>query len=97
MLVELINKACTDKLWSDEDIATYEEQKNNKYLFNFLSDEAKATLVTLAMADKANIMTNKIFNGAIEGRFAKQLKEYITKNNILMIIFSYLFSIYTYK
>ena len=71
----LISKACDEKLWSDEDIAVYEEQKNNKYLFNFLSAEAKATLVSLAMADKANIMENKIFNGAIEGRVSKQLKD----------------------
>ena len=75
VLVALIDKACSEKLWSDADIATYEEQKNNKYLFNFLSDEAKATLVTLAMADKENIMQNKIFGGAIEGRVSKQLKD----------------------
>ncbi len=75
VLNDLINKACSEKIWSDEDIATYEEQKNNKYLFNFLSDEAKATLVTLAMADKENIMANKIFGGAIEGRVSKQLKD----------------------
>ena len=75
VLVALIDKACSEKLWSDADISTYEEQKNNKYLFNFLSDEAKATLVTLAMADKENIMANKIFAGAIEGRVAKQLKD----------------------
>ena len=75
VLVALIDKACAEKLWSDADIATYEEQKNNKYLFNFLSEEAKATLVSLAMADKENIMANKIFAGAIEGRVAKQLKD----------------------
>ena len=75
VLVALIDKACAGKLWSDADIATYEEQKNNKYLFNFLSDEAKSTLVSLAMADKENIMANKIFAGAIEGRVAKQLKD----------------------
>ena len=75
VLNDLISKACGEKIWSDEDIATYEEQKNNKYLFNFLSDEAKATLVTLAMSDKENIMANKIFNGAIEGRVSKQLKD----------------------
>ena len=71
----LISKACDEKIWSDEDIAVYEEQKNNKYLFNFLSDEAKVTLVTLAMADKENIMANRIFGGAIEGRVSKQLKD----------------------
>ena len=27
------------------------------------------------MADKENIMANKIFNGAVEGRLSKQLKE----------------------
>ncbi len=75
VLLALINKAIEDKVWSDEDIATYEEQKNNKYLFNFLSEEAKTALATLAMADKENIMANKIFAGAIEGRVAKQLKD----------------------
>ena len=45
------------------------------YLFNFLSKEAKASLVALAMEDKANIAADKIFNGAIEGRVSKQLKD----------------------
>ena len=76
VLNALISKACTEKIWSDEDIAIYEEKKNNmNYLFNFLSKEAKDVLVTLAMADKENIMANKIFNGAVEGRVSKQLKE----------------------
>ena len=76
VLNDLISKACTEKLWSDEDIAIYNEKKNNmNYLFNFLSKEAKDVLVNLAMADKENIMANKIFNGAIEGRVSKQLKE----------------------
>ena len=75
ILLGLINKACEEKVWSDEDIATYEEQKNNKYLFNFLSKEAIAALAALGMADKENIVANKIFNGAIEGRVSKQLKE----------------------
>ena len=75
ILSALISKACEEKHWSDADIATYEEQKNNKYLFNFLSKEAVATLAALGMADKENIMANKIFNGAIEGRVSKQLKE----------------------
>ena len=75
ILLGLIKKACDEKVWSDEDIATYEEQKNNKYLFNFLSKEAVAALAALGMADKENIMANKIFNGAIEGRVSKQLKE----------------------
>ena len=75
ILKDLIAKACEGKLWSEEDIAIYEEKKNNNYLFNFLSKEAPATLSALAMADKENIMANKIFNGAIEGRVSKQLKE----------------------
>ena len=75
IMLDLIGKACAEKIWSDEDIAVYEEQKNNKYLFNFLSNEAKEALVTLAMANKETIMANKIFNGAIEGRVSKQLKD----------------------
>ena len=76
ILNALISKACTEKVWSDEDIAIYEEKKSNmNYLFNFLSKEAKAQLVELAMADKANIVENKIFNGAVEGRVSKQLKD----------------------
>ena len=76
ILNALISKACTEKVWSDEDIAIYEEKKSNmNYLFNFLSKEATASLVSLAMADKENIMANKIFNGAIEGRVSKQLKD----------------------
>ena len=76
ILNALINKACTEKVWSDEDIAIYEEKKSNmNYLFNFLSKEAKAALASLAMEDKANIMANKIFSGAVEGRVSKQLKE----------------------
>ena len=76
ILNALLNKACTEKVWSDEDIAIYEEKKSNmNYLFNFLSKEAKAALVALAMEDKAKITADKIFNGAVEGRVSKQLKE----------------------
>ena len=76
ILNALLNKACTEKVWSDEDIAIYEEKKSNmNYLFNFLSKEAKAALVALAMEDKANIVENKIFGGAVEGRVSKQLKD----------------------
>ena len=76
ILNALIDKACADKVWTDEDIAIYEEKKSNmNYLFNFLSKEAKASLVALAMEDKANIAADKIFNGAIEGRVSKQLKD----------------------
>ncbi len=75
ILNALFDKAVSGKLFSDEDIAIYEEKKNDKYLFNFLSDAAKATLSDLAMQDKANIVADKIFGGMIEGRISKQLKE----------------------
>ena len=75
ILNDLFGKAVSGKLFSDEDLAVYEEKKNDKYLFNFLSDAAKATLSDLAMQDKANIVDNKIFGGMIEGRISKQLKE----------------------
>ena len=76
ILNALLNKACAEKVWSDEDIAIYEEKKSNmNYLFNFLSDAAKTALSGLAMADKANIVANKMFNGMIEGRVSKQLKD----------------------
>ncbi|MBQ7359668.1 MAG: elongation factor Ts [Lachnospiraceae bacterium] len=76
ILNALIEKACTEKVWSDEDIAIYEEKKSNmNFLFNFLSEAAKTALAGLAMADKANIVSNKIFDGMIEGRISKQLKD----------------------
>ena len=76
ILNALISKACSEKVWSDADIAIYEEKKSNmNFLFNFLSDAAKASLAGLAMADKANITADKMFGGMIEGRISKQLKE----------------------
>lgn len=76
ILQKLIDKAVNDKVWSEEDIAIYEEKKSNmNYLPNFLSSEAKASLAELALADKAEISENKIFNGLVEGRVSKQLKE----------------------
>ena len=76
ILNALISKACSEKVWSDADIAIYEEKKSNmNFLFNFLSDAAKASLAGLAMADKANITADKMFAGMIEGRISKQLKE----------------------
>ncbi len=76
ILNALIEKAINDKVWSDEDIAIYEEKKSNmNFLFNFLSEAAKQALVGLAMADKANIVGTKIFDGMIEGRISKQLKD----------------------
>ncbi len=76
ILNALISKACSEKVWSDADIAIYEEKKSNmNFLFNFLSNEAKTALAGLAMADKANITAEKMFAGAVEGRVSKQLKE----------------------
>ncbi len=46
-----------------------------QYLFNFLSKEAASQLAELALADGANIVADKIFNGLVEGRVSKQLKE----------------------
>ncbi len=76
LLQKLIDKAVGDAVWSDEDIAIYNEKKSNmNYLFNFLSNEAKNALVELAFADKASIVSDKIFNGLVEGRIAKHIKE----------------------
>ncbi len=76
ILNSLIEKAVSEKAWSDEDIAIYEEKKNDmKYLFNFLSKEAAATLANFALNDKENIASNKIFAGLVEGRISKQLKD----------------------
>jgi len=75
ILNALFDKVVNGKLFSDEDLAIYEEKKNDKYLFNFLSDAAKVALSEAAMQDKANIVGDKIFSGMIEGRISKQLKE----------------------
>ena len=76
ILTQLLNKASEDGLFSADDAAAYEEQKNNlNYLFNFLSAEAKAAVAGLAVAAKEAIASNKIFSGLVEGRVSKQLKE----------------------
>ena len=75
ILNKLIEKA-KDGVWSAEDVAIYEEKKSNmQYLFNFLSKEAAAQLAELAMADKEAIAADKIFNGLVEGRVSKHLKD----------------------
>lgn len=74
ILKGLLEKAVA--VWGAEDVAAYEEKKNDmKYLPNFLTKEAKATLAELAMADKAEIVENKIFLGLVDGRIKKQLKD----------------------
>lgn len=76
ILNKLIDKANNEKLWSDDDINNFNEHKNNmNYVWNFLSDAAKAKLGELAMADKESIVAEKMFNGLVEGRVSKQLKE----------------------
>lgn len=74
VLQGLLDKAV--QVWSAEDVAIFEEKKSNmNYLPNFLSKEAKATLAEIALENKAEIVENKIFNGLVEGRISKQLKE----------------------
>ena len=75
ILNALFGKVEADNLLSAEDAAILAEKKNDKYLFNFLSDEAKAKLAELAIADKAQYVTDKIFSGLVEGRISKQVKE----------------------
>lgn len=76
VLQKLIDKAIADKVWNDETVAIYEEKKSNmNYLPNFLSDEAKAAIAQLALADKDAISAEKIFSGLVDGRISKQLKE----------------------
>ena len=75
ILLKVVEKVLADKLWSDEDVAAYEEQKNNKFLFNFLSQEAIQTLANVAVAGKEEYAANPIFGKAVEGRIKKQIKE----------------------
>ncbi len=77
ILTSLINEAIDSKKWSDEDITVYQglDQKQRKNFVNFISKEAYATLVELAVAHKAEIVENKIFGGLVAGRISKQIKE----------------------
>ncbi|MBR1651591.1 MAG: elongation factor Ts [Lachnospiraceae bacterium] len=75
ILQKLIEKALNEKAWSDEDVKAYEAEKNNKFLFNFLSKEAAAKLAEYAMAEKDTYVQDKIFAGLVDGRISKQLKE----------------------
>ena len=75
ILMELFGKVEVGNLFSAEDAAILAEKKNDKYLFNFLSDAAKATLSGLAMENKAVYVENKIFAGLVDGRINKQVKE----------------------
>ena len=75
ILNAVIQEAIDTNKWSDEEKAVYEEQKNNKFLFNFLSDEGIQVLRDIAASHKAEYLENKIFTGLVEGRFSKHLKE----------------------
>ena len=75
----LLDKAANG-IWGKEDTEILAEKKADKgfnfnYLPNFLSEEAKSKLTNLAIAAKMEITSNKIFNGLVEGRVSKQLKE----------------------
>ncbi len=75
ILVKVINKAIADGLLSEADLAAYEAEKNNKFLFNFLSSEAVAAFAQVAVAGKEEYAADPIFGKAIEGRISKQIKE----------------------
>ena len=79
ILNALLDKAVAG-VWAEEDVAVLAEKRADKgfnfnYLPNFLSEDAKAKLAALAVADKAEISGNKIFTGLVDGRVSKQLKD----------------------
>ncbi|MBQ7688371.1 MAG: elongation factor Ts [Clostridia bacterium] len=75
ILMKVINKAIADGLLNETDLAAYEAEKNNKFLFNFLSPEAIAAFAQVAVAGKEEYAADPIFGKAIEGRISKQIKE----------------------
>ena len=77
ILNSLIAEVIETKTWSDEDATIYQglDQQQRKNFFNFISKEAYASLAALAVSKKAEIVENKIFNGLVQGRLAKQIKE----------------------
>ena len=75
ILLGTIKEALDNNKWESEDKDAYEEQKNNKFLFNFLSDGAVQALRDIAAEHKSEHLGNKIFSGLVEGRFSKHLKE----------------------
>ena len=79
ILNDLLDKA-VNGVWSAEDTAILEEKRADKkfnfnFITNFISDEAKAKLAELSLANRETTLANKMFAGAIEGRLQKQLKE----------------------
>ncbi|MBE6014553.1 MAG: elongation factor Ts [Lachnospiraceae bacterium] len=71
----IFDTALAENKLSPEDTAILNEKRNDKYLFNFFSEAAKPALAAIGMADKANIVENKIFKGLVEGRISKQIKD----------------------
>lgn len=82
ILNDLIGKAM-EGAWSDEDKAIYEEKKSNmNYLPNFLSEEAKNALVTIAHDNQEDIFANKIFTNLLTGRINKHYKDICLLNQV---------------
>ena len=75
ILNQVIEKVLAGGFWSDEDVKAYEEQKQNKFLFNFLSKEAVAKLAEIAVAGRELFASNPIFGKVVDGRIDKQIKE----------------------
>ena len=75
ILNAVIQEALDKNLWNSDDKAAYEAEKNNKFWYNFMSNEGMQVLRDIAAAHKAEYIENKIFAGLVEGRFAKRLKE----------------------
>ena len=77
ILNSLIAEVIDTKKWNEEDTTIYQglDQQQRKNFFNFISKEAYAELAALAVSKKAEIVENKIFNGLVQGRLAKQIKE----------------------
>ena len=77
ILNSIIEEAMSSNKWSEEDTTIYKglDQKQRKNFVNFISKEAYATLVEIAVSRKAEIAGNKIFAGLVAGRLAKQIKE----------------------
>ena len=75
ILNAVIQEALDKNLRAADDKAAYEAEKNNKFWYNFMSNEGMQVLRDIAAAHKAEYVENKIFAGLVDGRFAKRLKE----------------------
>ena len=84
ILKKVFDTVLSEKLWSDEDASAYEEQKNNKFLFNFLSKEGVAKLAEVAVSLKDLFVNDVIFGKAVDGRINKQIKEICLLNQVFV-------------